>query len=203
MIDRIKVFMGVDPSKSHTGITVWKLEEGAISLLYQGVVTNSALDGPFDVKPYRRILAGVRSTIQTYKPDFLFVEQMYQGASTAVTEMCFIAAFMVRWVAEEEGVPFRVVPPIGTGKGWRWFHIGGNYAEMKGGIGKVVCRQKIERDLGMKLKNEHIGDSASIALAGLYFETGLDYRTVVGAEIPSFEKVKKPTTKKPRKKKKE
>lgn len=202
MSKNISVFMGVDPSKSHTGITVWKLNDDKVELLYQGVVNNPPLDGPFDVKPYRRLMAGVRATIEQYKPDFLFTEQMYQGASTAVTEMCFIAAFCVRWVSEEMGVPFRVVPPMGQKTGWRWFHIGGTYAAMKGGIGKTVSRQKIEHNLGVKLKNEHIGDSASIALAGLFFETGIDYRDRVGAEKPDPNpppKVKKPA--KPRKKK--
>jgi hypothetical protein len=202
----ITTFVSVDPSKSHTGITVWHVhpDTGHITLAYQGVINNpDALEGPNDVMPYRRIVSGIKATIETYKPDFLFVEQMFQGMSPAVTEMLFVAAFCVRWAASEMNVPFRIVPVMGK-KGWRYFHIGPTYAKLKGGLGKVAARQKIEANLGIKLKNEHIGDSAAIGLAGYFYETGKDYRDVMGIEKPDFSDVpKEKPARKPRKSKKD
>ena len=194
----IKTFISVDPSKSHTGITVWRVQEnGHLELLYQGVINNPTLDGPFDVKPYRRIIAGVRATIEQYKPDILFVEKMFQSKMPAISEMLFIAAFCVRMVAEECSVPFRVIPVRGK-EGWNYFHIGPTYSKLKGGLCKTVSRARIESGLGFKFKNEHISDSAAIGLAGYHLETGIDYRDVMGLEKPDFDVVpeKKPTKRK-------
>lgn len=184
--------LGVDPSLANTGFAVFDTD--TMELIWQGAIHNPAGASTQGVPPYIKIRDAVKAVIDKHKVEQVFVERMFQSRNPAISEVLFVAAFMVRLACHEMGVKFHHVGITGK-TGWKNFILGWEYTKFKGNFSKVATRRAVENALGVKFQSEHVADSASIALAGWYLETGIDYRSVLGLPIPEgvgIEASKKP-----------
>lgn len=195
------IILGIDPSRTNTGLVV--LDTSTFSVLYQGTLRNPPGGESTDMLPYKRIYAAVAATISTCHPTMAFAEKMFNSKFGNVAELLFVAAYSARLAAYDAGIPCHVVPITGRNKGWYHYILGDTYSSMKGGLGKVNARVAVEAALGVEFKNEHIADAASIALAGYFYQTGIDFRDVLKLDKPVMDGsgvIKKPKKKKPTKK---
>jgi len=173
--------LGVDPALSNTGFTVFDTD--TMQLVWQGTINNPPGSSQQGVPPYIRIRDAVKTVIENHNIDHVFVERMFQSRNSAVTEVLFIAQFMVKLACHEMGVPFHVVNVMGR-DGWKNFILGSEYTNVTGNYAKRYTRNVTEKALGVRFQSEHVADSACIALAGWYLFSGTDYRTVLGVPIP-------------------
>jgi Holliday junction resolvasome RuvABC endonuclease subunit len=173
--------LGVDPALTNTGFAVFDTD--TMKLTWQGAVKNQSGSSKLGITPYIKIRDAVKTVIENQKIDHVFVERMFQSRNPAVTEVLFIAQFMVKLACHEMGVPFHVVSIMGK-DGWKNFVLGSAYTSVTGNLSKRHTRYATEKAIGVRFQSEHVSDAACIALAGWYLFSGTDYRTVLGVPIP-------------------
>ena len=186
------IVVGVDPSLRNTGVTVWQLP--SCTLLYQTTVKNPPKT-LHDMKSYKTIYNSLISVFREYKPQAVFIERIFQSKSSDITQALFQAQFSSRLAAYDLKIPSVIVPTSGP-TGWQTHVLGGAYKATKAGIKKILTRKKLQTQLGIEFDNEHIADSASIALTGAYFyfhpnpelaALGVNTLTAMAPEDETFE----------------
>lgn len=175
------IIMGCDPSMNHTGIVVMNTD--TFDILWQGGINNPSGSSKEGVTPFAKIRDSIKAVVAEHKVEHVYLERMFQSRNPAITEVLFVAAFMVKLACHDMGVPFTVVAIMGK-DGWKNFTLGYDYTKQKGNLSKQATRRATEKALGVKFGTEHQADAGSIGLAGWYLETGIDFRTVLGADIP-------------------
>lgn len=191
------IIMGIDPSVAHCGLVVFDTAD--FTLLYQGTIKNPAgAANNYSMAPFDLIRGGVREVAAHYKVEFAYMEKMFPGKIPSIAELLFYASFTVRQALHELDIPVSIIPTIGVRKGWRWFTLGAGYAAFKGVNAKSTNKLRLSDALGVKLVNEHQADAAGVAVAGWYFQTGVDFRDVLGVPKPDFTEPKKDAASKPK-----
>ena len=175
------IILGIDPALAHTGAVVF--DTNTFEILWQGTITNPPGSSRDGVVPFVRIRDAVKAIIVANRVEKVYIERMFQSRNPMVTEVLFIAAFMTKLACHDMGIPCSGISIMGK-DGWKNFALGKDYTKAKGNLAKGVTRRATEAALGVKFGSEHSADAGSIALAGWYLETGVDFRTVLGVPIP-------------------
>ncbi len=162
----------------NTGVTVWDVEGGTITLIFQTTIQNPSGSGKNSaVLPYKRLYHGMKAILGEFMPQVVFSEKMFASRSGVISEMLFNASLMVRMAADDLNITHRFVPITGV-TGWQNFHLQGDKVEPA--AKKKYVRRRIESNVGVEFSNEHCADAAAIGFSGWYHYSGTDYRAVLG-----------------------
>jgi hypothetical protein len=181
------IILGIDPSISATGLIVINTED--FKILYQTTIKNPpGASANYCMDPYDQIRGGLQMVIREYGVEHAYIEKMFIGPNGTTVELLFCAAFTARQACHDLKVPFHIIPVNGVNIGWRWFSLGSEYSKYKGAQAKIANRAILGSALGVKLSSEHVADAAGVALAGWFYQTGVDFRDVRGVSKPEFTK---------------
>ena len=159
--------MGLDPGLVATGFAVLEARPGAVTVVDSGVITTSSTQ-PLEAR-LNAIYRAVHQLIETQKPTFLVVEDLYSEYKFPRTAILMGHARGVVYLAARQlGVGVTALAPSEVKRAMT-----GN-----GSAGKAQVQRGVQTLLGLQdlPRPSHVADALGLAVTGLARVTGITPR---------------------------